>query len=353
MVPHRSPNNGLSIECLRSRPSRAHIDGWDALQARPPASVCGSFSWVNAALDYLHQKGEPLILLILDGTRLVGSLPLICEMRHGVPTVRLVGDPLNDLADARLAVDCPGAARALLTALEALSANGAHIHLTDLDPDGHLVSVLRGSRVFRLSDAGDAPVIDLNTWPALSRNFDKNLRRCERMLRAQHHVTFRWQRPDPAGSLLADLLRLRSARFRQTGAVSELPEIESEPGFRFFLQSVSTELGAQDRCGIATLCLDGIPVARDLYIADQRTAMLFLRGMNPQWHRYSCGHLLLKSTVTRLAKEGCTTLDLGRGDEAYKYRFGANSRRLVTAVSSDDQTLTRPLGEFQMSVRRS
>ena len=31
------------------------------------------------------------------------------------------------------------------------------------------------------------------------------------------------------------------------------------------------------------------------------------------------------------ADEGCTTFDLLRGDEAYKYRFGSVDRELVTA----------------------
>jgi CelD/BcsL family acetyltransferase involved in cellulose biosynthesis len=56
---------------------------------------------------------------------------------------------------------------------------------------------------------------------------------------------------------------------------------------------------------------------------------MWLRGLDPTWQQFPCGHLLLCWTAERLRREGCAVLDMGRGDEPYKFVFGASDRVLL------------------------
>jgi CelD/BcsL family acetyltransferase involved in cellulose biosynthesis len=79
------------------------------------------------------------------------------------------------------------------------------------------------------------------------------------------------------------------------------------------------------------MVVDETVVARDLYLVDGSVAMLWLRALDMRWLRHSCGNLLLRASVERLAACGYETLDLGRGDESYKCCFGAERRVLLRA----------------------
>lgn len=52
-------------------------------------------------------------------------------------------------------------------------------------------------------------------------------------------------------------------------------------------------------------------------------------AFDPSWRALSAGMVLMTDCIERAAAEGCSTFDLLRGDEAYKYRLGAVDRVLV------------------------
>jgi CelD/BcsL family acetyltransferase involved in cellulose biosynthesis len=84
------------------------------------------------------------------------------------------------------------------------------------------------------------------------------------------------------------------------------------------------------------MLIDGMPVARDLYLVDSPIALMWLRGLDPAWQSFPCGHLLLCWTARHLRGEGYEVLDMGRGDEPYKFIFGASQRVLLRGTLSAD-----------------
>jgi CelD/BcsL family acetyltransferase involved in cellulose biosynthesis len=292
--------------------------------------VTGSRQWVEAAFELAHQCASPLLLAVEDHTMLVGLLPLALHRSGDVRTLRFAGAPHNDLADVLV---LPGrekeVALAIAGALVRLSRRGCSVELEDVDPDGTLARCLPIRRSLAWSDASCAPLVDLHgEWRSAASarrrsQWDRKLRR----LHDAHRVEFR--RLDGMDVLprLDDFERIRRARLRSAGRAQDQPPMA-------FARAVATRLASSNGCALAEMLVDGRPAAADLYLLAHDVALMWLRGLAPGWRRFPCGHLLLRVTAEGLESDGFTVLDLGRGDEPYKYVFGARPRVLGRIAAS-------------------
>ncbi|HEX5526850.1 MAG TPA: GNAT family N-acetyltransferase [Solirubrobacterales bacterium] len=311
---------------LGDLPARA----WDALTARPPASLIGSRIWVCAAFEAVHPQAQPFLLAIEDDGRLVALLPLALHSCNGRGALRFAGSPHNDLTDLMV---LPGyereAAELALTTLGAIARSGTTVQLEELDPEGALSSLGARIRSFTWSDAEAAPRIDLTGDWRMAASQRRRRRWAQELnrLRRDHRVEFRRVEGETMLEEFPGFIRLREARLRATGRSLDLVRWE-------FRKAVISGLAARRGCAFAEMSIDGQVVACDLYLTQRPVAMLWLRGLDPAWHRYSCGHLLLHATAEALAGDGYDLLDLGRGAEPYKFMFGGDRRVLRMACSN-------------------
>lgn len=301
---------------------------WDALSARPPASLTGSRPWAKAALATVDQALSPLLLAVRRDGQLVGVASLVVDERGRRPLVRFAAAPYNDLADL---LTLPGyeqaAARASVDGLIELVREGDwDVRLEDLDPAGALAAVADDPRrPLAWAPGLDAPVIDLRdpgARPSLRR-----LRRLDRsleLLRARGRVEFVLRGGAAMIEVLGEFRRQRDARLQRLGRDLALPPAE-------FFDAAVRGLAPLGRCAFMEMLVDGAAIARDLYLLDGDVAMLWLRALDMDWLAHSCGHLLLRAAVERFSAEGYVALDLGRGAEPYKFNFGARDRRLLNA----------------------
>jgi CelD/BcsL family acetyltransferase involved in cellulose biosynthesis len=209
--------------------------------------------------------------------------------------------------------------------LRTVASNGMAIDLKDIDPDGALATAASGDRGLSWAPGPSAPVVDLRDGaarpsPARQRRWDRILAG----LRSRHRVEFRRTDGAAAAEALAAFNRLREERLRQLGRDFHDPPLP-------FLEAAVRKLAPSGRCALMEMSVDGTMVARDLYLLDGRTSMLWLRALDMSWSRYECGHLLLRESMARLAAEGYEALDLGRGGERYKFDAGAHERILLRA----------------------
>jgi CelD/BcsL family acetyltransferase involved in cellulose biosynthesis len=297
---------------------------WDALSARPPASINASRAWVTAAFETVDRDADPCLIAVRDGERLVGLLPLALGEGARRPVLRFAGAPHNDMTD--LLVLHGYGAEATAAALATLGSIAADrdLDLDELDPDGALAAADREGHVLRWSRGEAAPVVDLcSPWetaasPHRRQRWDAELRR----LRADHAVELRWLAGSEAVAALPDFVRRREARLEAKGRPLDLPPIP-------LLEAAVAKLAPAGRCAFVELSVDGAPAASDLYLLDWPIAMAWLRALDARWRRFSCGHLLMRATAEGLRQDGYEALDLGRGDEPYKFLFGAGERRLL------------------------
>lgn len=309
-----------------SRLSEIDERDWSALTARSPASLSGSREWLAAAFATVSRGLEPYLLAVESNGRLDALLPLALDPSGEGPALRPGGSPHNDLTDVLVAPGREAAAATIVAELVALSKRGWSVLLDSLDPDGVLTAATRESGAFSWSEGRASPLIDLGgSWRAAAsqrrrQQWDRALRR----LRASHRVEFELIEGGEATAALGEFLYVREARLRAKGHPTDRPPVP-------LVVAAVPRLARLGRCAFAEMRIDGRMVARDLYLLDRGTGFMWLRAFDDEWQRFPCGHLLLRATAERLAAMGYEALDLGRGDEPYKFFFGAANRTLLHA----------------------
>ena len=314
---------------------------WDALTARPPASLCCSRDWAAAAFEAAHPEAEPMLVAVERGERLVGLLSLaVHEREGGERVIGFAGAPHNDMTDLLVLPDSSrDVAAVALTALQRLHEEGYSLQLDTLDPDGALAAAGPPVQALEWRVDESAPVVDLNgSWSAAaSHRRRKQWERKLRRLTEAHAVEFRVIDGPRMEEELRLFGRLREARRLATGREPDLPPVP-------FYEAVVRRFCRSGNCAFFEMIVDGVPVARDLYLLDLPVAMMWLRSLDPAWQQSPCGHLLLRETAEMLTAADYETLDLGRGAEVYKFFFAAKERRLVSARTSTRASIAMARG---------
>jgi CelD/BcsL family acetyltransferase involved in cellulose biosynthesis len=304
---------------------------WDALTARPPASLCGSRCWFTAAFEAAHPEAEPMLIAIEREDRLLGLLPLAVHKGEGTDQiVRFAGAPHNDMTDLMvLPGSSPDVAVVALEMLQRLHEDGYLLQLDALDPNGALAAAGPPVEALEWGTDESAPIVDLEgPWHSgASRQRRKQWERKLRRLSEAHTVDFQ---VIDGPRMIEELTLFGDLREARRLATSREPDLPPAP----FFEAVVHRLWRSGACAFFEMIVDGVPVARDLYLLDSGVAMMWLRALDPAWQRAPCGHLLLRRTAELLAGAGYETLDLGRGAETYKFFFSARERRLLTVRSS-------------------
>jgi CelD/BcsL family acetyltransferase involved in cellulose biosynthesis len=297
-------------------------EAWSRLTARPPASLIGSPPWLEAAFASTHRGMEPLLLASEGEEGLTGLLPLALDGSGGA---RLVGAPYNDLSDV---LTLPGheveAATAILTAARSLPSRGIAVTLHSVDPQGVLAGIDARLGTFEWAPERAAPAVtlDRDLEAAVSGRRRRTWGNRRRRLEQDHRAEFRLVGGSAAVLSLADFARLRELRREATGRPPERPPVA-------LVAEAVRRLAAGGKVAFFEMLLDGCVVASDLYLVDAPVALMWLRGLDPAWQPFPCGHLLLCWTAARLRGEGYEVLDMGRGEEPYKFVFGASDRVLL------------------------
>lgn len=168
-----------------------------------------------------------------------------------------------------------------------------------------------------------SPRIDLTADPASlgSAQHRQNLRRYRRKLDAAG-VTFRWVSPkEMTGAVLDDVLRLHLTRAESIGRATHFTARRRPLHLRL------TERGAGERGPCALLAeRDGAAVGAVYGFWWPGGYAYYQTGWDPEFAPLRLGLQLVAETIAQARARGAAVFDFLRGDEAYKYRFGAVDR---------------------------
>lgn len=308
---------------------------WGRLHADGASDIFTSPAWCLASWRAFPDLGPPLLLIAQDGAgALLGALPLTNGPRG--PT--WPGSPLGDEHDVRTRRDQPAEAvvAALLRSVPRAVAPGETV-LTDVRPGGLL------SRAEIGRTGCPAPVVSLNDpdeefaalacLPGWSRKQRRTLRSARRQLEETGNVTA--QRLTDQATLAATLpafARTRLASWAARGRVCELPAMDRHPAFPEFLAEAGSSLAAERRCLLTRLNLDGEPFAQELFFRSPGADLRYMSTYQPAAARYSPSHLLLAEAAQMAVADGVHVIELGRGDEPYKFSLGAQRRYLLNVA---------------------
>lgn len=274
---------------------------------------------------------EPWILAVHDGGRLAGLLPLFLYKKGPDRTLAPLGAGISDFCDAILA---PGSEPAALAALwDCLAARRDAWDLCDWEQvpaDSPLARhpVPPGFRD-ELLPGDPSPVLPLPaSVEALSEVVPtrqlSNLRKFRRKAQSLGALTL--ERADAAtwSGQLDALFALHRARWETRGQEGVLAG-----GLLAFHREVAAGFLARGALFLHALKLDGRTLATIHAFREKGTVYCYLQGFDPEFEKLSPGVLALGGVIEEAIREGATAIDFLRGQETYKYRWGAKDRETV------------------------
>lgn len=292
--------------------------------------------WQRVWWDIFH-PGELCLITIRDSNRLVGIAPLYCETIDGVRRLSGVGAEWSDYLDWIIAREnAPAIFAALLDAL-----SDSHVPawdefvLTDVPPHSLWLNEPQAAGAHGLA-LNLAPLI-LSLSVALPRDWDtylasldkKNRHELRRKFRKIEQVETKWQtlnRADELARGVEDFIALHRASSHQKDG------FWTDELVRFF-HAIARELLSCGWLRLSFLEINGERSASAFAFDYANQILVYNSGYDPhRFAEYSPGVILFGSSIRAAILAGRDKFDFLRGNESYKYHFGAHEQQLYKIV---------------------
>lgn len=326
----------MEIVCWRDeRAFEVLHSAWEELHARSHTATI--FNSVTFARLWWHHFGTPGALqlwAVWHEGALVGIAPLYeTTSASGEPVLRFLGG--LDVSDYLDVVTEPGQEAAVVAALLAGWADAPcccpiELHsLRHASPTREAFLRLAPDVRFAASETWEevCPVITLpSSWDAYLGQLDSKQRReLRRKLRkAGQEALISWYRV-PAAALEEEMAHFFALHARSGADKAAF----MTPAMRAFFSDLANAFAARGWLDLCFLLVDGQPAATYMAFLFRNEVLLYNSGFDGEASdALSPGWLLLCYHIEQAIAEGRVRYDFLRGDEEYKYRFGARSEPL-------------------------
>ena len=329
----------MDVELVTSADVDSVWQDWEQLfEVDEAATPFNSPGWGRAWLEHWSPDAQPWLMRVRDGDRVAGIAPL--ALRRDLPAARLV---------AMIGKD-PGDYWDVIAAAE----------------DRERVALSVGAELARLAPRWDAGI--LNCFPPESGTLDRFASAGLRVAAREPVVSPRLELPDTFDAYLSGLPSSHRQNLRKhlrrldSGEVS-LREI-SDPGemsavmqrwrslrslqwqvsgrqisasheqdhfHRFMLDAVTRLVDAR-LAVVWEFTWEERIVGVYVNFADARSFYWYLGGFDPDCARLGLGKIAVGAAIRASIAEGRRVFDFTRGEDAYKYWYGATDRHLASVV---------------------
>jgi CelD/BcsL family acetyltransferase involved in cellulose biosynthesis len=291
------------------RSDAAGLEGkwWDLWHRDPAATAFQSPAWL---IPWRQQfsEGENRVLTIESGQKLVGLLPLFRHEGRLLPWGAGTTDWLDGIFDPELDPAELSDALAELTDL---------LDLFQLSADSLLLKAPLPEGWCERRRSSDA-CADLPLPARLPRNMTENLRYYRR--RAARAGVADPERASP--SIFDELVELHTRRWRER----KQPGILSDTRVLAWHKEALPVLDAAGLLRLYALRLHGRTVAVLYVLYSKKRAFYYIGGFDPALESLGLGTILIGHAISDAERDGAQTFDFLRGQESYKYRWGATER---------------------------
>lgn len=229
------------------------------------------------------------------------------------------------------------AVRAVAEALVARRRDWDGAFLRCLPPGGAFERALQAAgATIGVSRPTANPVIELpGDFESYVETLSKKMRQdVRRPLRLLEDGTLELREVTEPGGLAAALQRWQDIRRVQWEAAGrDINPEHLDPTFRDFLVEVARELVPIGRALVWEVLHEGKVVGVKISFADDDCFYSYLGGFDPAVTKLGVGRLFVAESIRASIAAGRTLFDFGRGDEPYKYRYGATDRHLGAIVA--------------------
>lgn len=301
---------------------------WQGLFERcSDAPVFLSWEWASNWWAHFHRENRLRLTTLSDGDELLCLAPLIA--RTDVGQLRLIGsEETTDYADLLAEGSMlPSVSNVLF---DYWSERADDLVLEPLAEESQLLQTFRVRAATGLPGTAQrletCPTVQL---PSSWDDYLASLRKTDR-----HELRRKIRRAESAGALSYEVLREPD---RVEGALETFFRLHQssgdprkahflQPHIRAFFTDVSLAFAERGWLRLAMLRFDEIPIATVLSFHRGGAVQLYNSGYDPHYRPISPGIVLLAYELRSAIEEGHTQYDFLRGDEPYKYDFGAQDR---------------------------
>lgn len=330
---------GIELNEIRDADGLSSIapEWWDLWQRCPAATPFQTPAWLLSWWRAFH-PGRLVTVAARRKGRLVGLAPFYLDGRRLLPLGISLSDYLDLLIDPDL---CDEAGQAIVKHFCHREPDWDEWEFPELQPGATALGLACPSGLAdSIHDQDPCPVLML---PASTEGLREVLpSRKRRKLRLAHNraarrgeVTIERATGDGVSQAYSELVRLHEARWRSRGA----PGVISDERVRGLHGMALEQLSRRGLLRLYVLSISGQVASIYLGFRHQDRAYGYLTGFDPDYAFGSPGTILLAHAIEESVREGAREFHFLRGDEKYKYGWGAsdrwNRRRLFRRVHAD------------------
>ncbi len=294
---------------------------WALWEADPRATPFQSPAWIDPWWQVFGGP-ERLDIEVRDGDRLVAALP--AQVWHDGDTRRLipVAAGQSDYSDALIDPAVPDAAARLWHAIGATADRWDEVLLPDLRPGSPLLRPPPPGWTVADAPGEVCPVLTLPDGPLLP-SLSKSQRR--KVVHDRHRavaaggVEEGLATPEQVPALLDDLFALHAARWQALGE----PGVLGDARMQGFLRLAARELADRGLLRIAYANFRVRNVAVLFALADRSRTHSYALGTAADVPGQSFGSMAFATLIEHAAASGDAEFHFLRGEESYKYQWGA------------------------------
>lgn len=285
-------------------------------------------------------SGELHVMLFRHSGEIAAIIPCFCHEWNGRRQLTLLGSGISDYLDPLIN---PAHSAEVLLRLRTHLFELTKWDICDWQDlfDGSPLLGLAAPRVpVHVRAIPDTPCSEIRIagtfqefWAARSKDLRRNLRRYGRRARQEGAISFAvTSTPDP--ELLDALARLHSDRWQQRGEPGMLEANRSGA----FVRDISREFASLGILRFFTLRYREEIVALSLGFLYRNTVYSYLSAFDPQYEILGFGRRLLYESLRYCYRNRRSVWNFCRGDEPYKFSFGAEvipkSRLVLTRAAA-------------------
>jgi CelD/BcsL family acetyltransferase involved in cellulose biosynthesis len=328
----------MDVELVAAGDLDTAWDDWERLfQLDELATPFNSPGWGRAWLEHWSPSAEPWLMRVHDGDRIAGIAPL--ALRHDLPArvLAMIGKDPGDYWDVIAATaDRERVASSVGAELARLAPRWDAGILNCFPPGSGTLEQFasNGLRIFRRAPVV-SPRIELpETFEAylsaLPKSHRQNLRRHLRRLDSGEVVLREIDDRAELPEVMQRWRELRSLQWQGSGRRISASH-EKDHFHRFMLDAVTRLLNS----GLAVLwefTWNERVVGVYLNFQDERSFYWYLGGFDPDCAQLGLGKIAVGAAIRASTEAGRSVFDFTRGEDAYKYWYGATDRHLASAV---------------------
>lgn len=300
---------------------------WRLWHDDPRATPFQSPAWLAAWWTHLG-GGERIDIEARDAAgRLIAALPMFVWQDAGVRRLVPVGATQSDYLDALVDPAVPAAGEALWRAILATADRWDELVLHDIRADSPLLGALpetvRAEWDVRDQPCETCPVLTLPPTGPLLPKLSKTQRR--KVVHDRHRadalgeITTHVAAPDEIDAALSALFALHADRWRLQGEAGML----ADPHVQAFHRDAAPALAAAGLLRLTLVRHAGRIVSVLLGLADARRGYSYVIGSDFSVPKQSFGTLAFAHLVEACVDDGLAEYHFLRGEEPYKYGWGA------------------------------